>query len=162
MKKYAVIVVLSLLCTYIYAEEIPNINVSLSYLRNIKSNGKEYIDSSIKNNENIAFYNLELSVLNDDNLEIILDKKRIAKLEPNETITVNMEIINNYKYYFSKDTFITFKISNDEFTKDIRYKFTIKPVKNFWFFVIMSVALITTILFIIIFIKINKGEENAG
>ena len=160
MKRRILTIILSLFCTYIYAEEIPNINVSLGYSRNIKSNGKEFIDFGIKNYENIVFYNLELSVLNDDNLEIILDKKRIAELWPDETITINMEIINNCKYYFSKDTFITFKISNDEFTKEIRYKFTIKPVEKFWFLIILSIALIITILFILIFIKISKGEEN--
>jgi uncharacterized membrane protein len=160
MRKHIFTIILSLFCTYIYAEEIPNINVQLIYPRNIKSNGNEFFDLSIKNYENIVFYNLELSVLNDDSLEIILDKKRIAKLEPNETITINMEIINTYKYYFSKDAFITFKISNDEFTKEIRYQFTIKPVEKFWFLIILSIALITAILFVLIFIKINKGEEN--
>jgi uncharacterized membrane protein len=128
--------------------------------KNIKSNGREFHNFYIINYDDSTFYNLELSVINDDNLEIIMDKNRIAKLEPSDRFAINMEIINNNKYYFKKDIFITIKISNDEFTKNIRHSFTIKPVEKFWLFTILSIALILTVLFVLIFIKINQGEEN--
>jgi uncharacterized membrane protein len=116
----------------------------------------------IYNDGDIALYDLVLSTSNKDNLEITLDKTRIKKIEPKETIQVNMEITNSDKYYFSKDAIITLNISNDEFSKHAWDTFTIKPVDNFWRFIIISVALLLSILFIVIFIKINRGEENAG
>jgi uncharacterized membrane protein len=162
MKKYALIVILTLLCTYIYAEEITQIRLYLNSPREIRSNEKKTGELEISNEGNIVLHDLELTVLSGDILEVNLDRTRIDTIKPNERIFINMEIINNHRYYFSKDAFITLKISNDEITKENRYKFTIEPVKNFWFSIIMLIALITIISFIVIFIKINKGEENAG
>jgi uncharacterized membrane protein len=158
--KYAFIIIFLLFCIYAYSTETPNIRVSYSYPTNIKSNKVSFI-LSIYNNEDTALYDLKLSAFNDNNLEIILDKIKIEKIEPKEIIKINMEIINNNKYYFSKNVFITLNISNDEFSKDDRNRFTIKPVDNFWRFIIISVALILSVLFTVIFIKTNKGEENA-
>jgi uncharacterized membrane protein len=164
MKKSALILVFSLLCTYLYADKElntePNIDIQLVSSKNIISNEREFHNFFVTNRDRSAFYDLELTVTNDANLEIILDKNKIAKLEPNDKIKVDMEIINNYKYYFDKDIFITIKISNDEYTKSDRRRFTIKPVENFWFFTILSIALIIIVLFVLIFIKINQGEEN--
>jgi len=161
MKKYALIVVLSLLCTYIYAEETAKIRVYLDSPREIRANGKEPRKLDISNEGNIVLYDLALTVLSDDIFEVTLDKTRIDSIKPNETITVNMEIANNQKSYFSKEAFFTIKVSNNEITKESNFRFTIKPVENFWFSIIISTTLITIILFILIFIKINKGEENA-
>jgi uncharacterized membrane protein len=166
--KYALTIIFFLFCTYVYSIETPNnietpsIRVHFTYPRTINSNGKKSFIIDIYNDGDIALYNLKLSTSNKDNLEITLDKTKIEKIEPKETIQLNMEIINSDKYYFSKDTIITLKISNDEFSKDAWDKFTIKPIDNFWRFIIISVALLLSILFIVIFIKTNKGEENAG
>ena len=162
MKKYFLLFILALLCSYIYAEEKVNIRMNMISPQKFKSNGKTLYTMNIENNENIVFYDLELTAFNDDNLEIIFDRAKINKIEPKENIRINMEIINNKKYYFNKDNYITYKISNDEYFNDYSCKYTIKPEENFWFFIIMSFALILTVCFIIIFIKINKGEENAG
>ena len=164
MRKRVLTVILALFCAYTYAAEMADMSVSvdLSFPREIKSGEKGLFSFRIKNYENIALHDVELSVSSDDILEITLDKTKIDSIKPNETITVNMDIINNYRYYFSKVTFVTLKISSNEFAKDIRYQFTIQPVKNFWFFMIISIASIITVLFVVIFVKINKGEENAG
>jgi uncharacterized membrane protein len=162
MRKRVLAIILTLFCSYIYAAERENIVVDLGFPRDIESGEKGLFSLRIKNFESVTLHDLELSVSSDDILEITLDKIKIDSITPNETITVNMEIINNQRYYFSKDTFVTLKISNNEFTKDTRFRFTLKPVKNFWFSIIMSIALIAAVLFIVIFIKINKGEENAG
>jgi uncharacterized membrane protein len=145
----------------VYSIETPNIKVNFSYPRNIKSNGKSSFIISIYNNEVITLYNLELSTSNENNLEISLDKIKIEKIEPKETVHINMEIINSNKYYFNKDVIITLNTSNNEFSKDDWDSFTIKPVDNFWRFIIISVALLLSVSFTVIFIKTNKGEENA-
>jgi uncharacterized membrane protein len=137
-----------------------DVRVFLTYPRTIKSNGKRLSALEISNSGNITLYDLELLFLNDDGLEITADITKIDKIDPKETISIKMEIINNYKYYFSKDTFIDLKISNNEFSKNYSYKLTIKPVEKFWLLVIMLITLILTALFIFIFIKINKGEED--
>jgi uncharacterized membrane protein len=162
IKKYALITVLSLFCVLLYAEETVNIRAGIYSPKIIKSNGKETFDLSITNGESMAMNDLMLLVSNDGDLEIILDKIKIDTIEPKETVIVNMEIINTQKYYFSKDTLVTLKISNNQFTKDFSYKFTIKPVEKFWFFVIISIVTILIVLFVFIFIKINKGEKNVG
>jgi uncharacterized membrane protein len=154
--------ILLLFCTYISVAETADIRVRLISSQEIKPNEKKTLVLSIHNDENMALHDLELSVLNDDDLEITLNKTRIYSIEPKETVMIDMEVTTTNTYYFDKDTFIALKISNDEFAKDFRYKLTIKPVENFWLFMILSIALIITILFVIIFIKLNRGEENAG
>jgi uncharacterized membrane protein len=160
--KYMLMLILLLFCTYAFAAETTDIKVSLDYPREIKSNEKKLFELNVYNGENIVLHDLELSVLDHDDLEITLNKTRIDSIEPKETVIIYMEIITNNTYYFDKDTTIALKISNNEFTKDFGYKLTIKPVENFWFFIILAIALMLTILFIIIFIKLNRGEENAG
>jgi hypothetical protein len=146
--------------TYIKAVEIPNISVRISSPRNIKSNGNTFIDIIIRNNEKIPLQNLELFILNYDDLEIIMMNNIINRLNPNQSIVLSMEIINNKKYYFDKETFITIKISNNEYMFENRLKLTIKAIDKFWLFVILLVTTILIISFILIFNKINKGEEN--
>jgi len=161
--KYALAIIFSLFCTYAYStEDIPYIKVNFSYPRNISSNGKTSFIININNKEDKALYDLELSTSTKEDLEITLDIIKIERIEPNEVIQVTMEIVNNNKYYFSKDVIITLNISNDEFSKDAWDSFTIKPVDNFWRLIIISVALLLSVFFILIFIKTNKGEENAG
>jgi uncharacterized membrane protein len=160
MKKYILTVFFLLLCVYIYAAETADIKVSFDYPRNIKSNGKTLSKLAITNRGEISLYNLELLFMNDDNLEIVADKTKIDKLDPKEAIIINVEIINNHRYYFSKKTVIKFKISNSEFSIDNSDTFTIKPVANFWLFMIISITAILTAFFVFIFIKLNKGEEN--
>jgi uncharacterized membrane protein len=160
MKKYILTVFFLLLCVYIYAAETADIKVYFNYPRNIKSNGKTSVKLDITNKGDIPLYDLELLFMNDDNLEIVADKTRIDKLDPKEKFPINMEIINNHKYYFSKKTAIKFKISNSEFSIDDSDTFTIKPVENFWLFMIISITAILTAFFVFIFVKLNKGEEN--
>jgi uncharacterized membrane protein len=160
MKKYVLTIIFLLFCVCIYAAETADIKVSFDYPRNIKSNGKTLSKLEITNRREISLYDLELLFTNDDNLEIVADKTKIDKLDPKETITINMEIINNYKYYFSKKTVIRLKTSNSEFSINDSYSFTIKPVENFWLFMIISITVILTAFFVFIFIKLNKGEEN--
>lgn len=154
------IIALTLICSYIYPEETRDIWISVNYPRTIESNGKKLFDLIIKNNEDTAIYELELLVLNDAGLEIVLDKTKIYTIEPKETVIIKMEIINPQKYYFSKETSIIFKLSNNDYTIKNDYTFTIKPIENFWGFVIISITLILIISFVLIFIKISKGEEN--
>jgi uncharacterized membrane protein len=160
MKKYFLIFILLLFCSYLCIAEKANIRIQLTYPQTIKSDGKTSYSIFLENNENKALYDLELASFNDANLEISFDRIKINKIEPKENIKINVEINNHYKYYFSKDTFITFEISNNEYFNEYRYKFTIKPVENFWFLIMLSIILLLTILFAIIFLKLEKGEEN--
>lgn len=159
MRVFVLSVFFTLVCTYIYPI---NISAYLNWPRNVRSSGSDFFELTITNNENIALYNLELFVSNDENLEVILDKQNIIKLDPKEAVKINMEIVNKNKYYFSKETFVRLKISNDEYSTSIGYKLIIKPVENFWLFFILSVSLLLTLVFVIIYIKINKGEKDVG
>ena len=161
MKRYFLILVLLFFCFNIYATEV-SIRLIGHFQRDIKSNEKTLFSINFENNGNETLHDLELTALNDDNLEIIFDKVRINKIYPKESLQINVEINNNKKYFFDKETFITYKISNNDYSNDFRYKYTIKPVKNFWFLTILSIALSLTVLFIILFIKLDKGESNAG
>jgi len=154
-------VVLLLFCSIIYATEA-NIRLIGHFQRDIKSNDKTTFSIYFENNGNDTLYNLELSALNDDNLNIIFDMVKINRIEPKEQLQINVEINNKKKYYFDKETFITYRISNNEYSNTFRHRYTIKPVENFWFFTILSIALSLTILFIIIYIKLDKGEKNVG
>ena len=146
---------------YIYAAEMTDVWISIDYPREIKSNGTKSTIIEISNRGDTAFHDLELLVLNNDDLEIVLEKTRIDRLKPKETIYINMEIINKNKYYFSKDVFLTLKLSNDGDSNISRHKFTIKPVNNFWQIIIISISVVLIISFILLFIKTNKGELNA-
>jgi len=163
MKKYILVIILLLFCSVVYAEKKAKIMVYDGYPTNIKSSGKTIRTIDIANNEKEALYDLEVSLLNDDNLEITLDGVKIVKIdkiEPNEQFRIKLEINNERKYYFDKEIWITYKISNDEYYNEFRRFYTIKPVENFWFFTILSIGLVLVVIFIIIFIKLNKGENN--
>jgi uncharacterized membrane protein len=144
----------------IFTAETPSIRTTFSSPRVINSNGKTLREFEISNNGTSTIHDLELLFTNDDGLEIKADKTKINKIDPKETIVTYVEITNNYKYYFDKETFIRIKIFNNEYSDNFAYKFTIKPVDNFWLSIIISISLILTVSFIIIFIRINKGDEN--
>jgi hypothetical protein len=160
MKKCLLTIIFLLICVGLYATETASIKLSWNYPRELKSNGKTLTNIEIKNTGDIALYDLELSFINDDGLEIISEITKIGKIDAKKTIILNLEIINNHKYYFNKETFIDVKIANNELSEKASYLFTIKPVDNFWFFIILSISLILTVFFVFIFIKINKGDEN--
>ncbi|MCL2801536.1 MAG: hypothetical protein FWD28_07260 [Treponema sp.] len=161
MKKYILIIVIFLSCSIIYATEA-NIRITGHHQRNIISSGKTTVFIFVENNGNNVLYNLELSALNDDNMEITFESNIINKIEPKESIIINVDINNKNKYIFDKDTFITYKISNNVYSNEFRHKYTIKPVENFWFFTILSIALLLTILFVLLFVKLDKGEKDVG
>jgi uncharacterized membrane protein len=162
MKKMGLMIVLLLFCTNIYSSEFSNLNVNLSSPRNIRSNGIETFELRLNNRGDTALYNINFTIIYNDDLEISLSKMQINTLEPRENIILYMEIINNNRYIFDKETLISVRISNEEHENNYRYRFTIKPIENFWLFVILSLTLTIVFIFITIYIKINKGEKNAG
>jgi len=162
MKKIVLAVAFLLLFMSMHAAESANLRIYLNYPRNITSNGKTNFSFDIRNEEDKALNNLEISMSSENGLEVSLDRSIIGAIRPGETVTVNVEIVNNRKYYFSEETFVTLIVSNDEYFNSNRYRFTIKPVENFWVILIASIASLLTVLFIVLFIRLNKGEENAG
>jgi len=162
MKRYIFAIILSLCCTYIFSIEFENLRVHMGHPRDIKSNGAETFTLSISNRGDAALYNLELSVIYNDDLIIVLSQPKIAVLESGETIRVNMEIINNRSYFFDRNTLVILNITNEDYESNFRFMFTIRHIENFWFWVILSLAAIMIFLFIIVYIKANKGEKNAG
>ena len=162
MKKYFLIIILLFSCSIIFAAEKANIGIITYYPYIIYSNTETSFYIYIVNNEDKTLYDLELSAFCDDNAEVTFDRARIAKIEPKENIRINVNITSKNKYYFDKDTFITYKISNNEFFYENRIKYTIKPVENFWVFIILSVVLLLIVVFVLIFFKLNKGEKDAG
>jgi len=162
MKRYFLIIIFIFSCSIIFATERANIRLSEHSQRNIKSNGITLYSILIVNEGNNVLYDLELSAINDDNLEIKFEKIKIFKLDPKESIRINVEINSKIKHYFDKDTFITYKISNNYYSNEFCYKYTIKPFEKFWFFTIISISLVLIILFVLMFIKLDKGEKNVG
>ena len=139
--------------------EMPNLRVTLSHPRIIKSSGEETFLLNIRNNRETALYNLELSAFNNDGLEIFMDITKIDRIERNETFTVSMRVINNHSRYFRKNSAVTISISNENFMIDHRFTLTIEPVENFWLLVIIAVAFLLAVLLSIIFIRLNKEEK---
>jgi uncharacterized membrane protein len=162
LKKNILAIILLLFCTYIYSIEFQNVGVNLSSPRNIGSNSVETFVLSISNRGNATLYNLELSVIYNDDLIIALAQTRVYSLEPRETVRIDMEIINNSRYFFDKETFVILRMLNEEYESNFRFRFVIRSIENFWFFAILSLASVIICLFIIIYIKVNKGDRNAG
>ena len=158
MKKYAPLIFLSFLCSYIAANEIPRMNIRLGYPRTMKSNDTGLFQISVQNNDEATLYDLELSVGEIDNLVINLDRTRISSLERNETVVVNMEVSNNKSYFSARDHVIVLKISNESFTRDSSLAITIEPLEFFWFFAVFSLMTVFAALLILICVKLNKGE----
>ena len=158
MKKYALLICLSLLCSYITATETPRLNVRLNYPRTMKSNETRAFQVNIQNIHEETLYDLELSVLEVENLEINLDRIRINSLERNESIVVNMEVINNHSTFFDRDHVIVLRVSGENFTRDSNLSITIEPVEFFWFIVIFSFMTIFAAILILIFLKLNREE----
>jgi len=162
MKRYILAIILSLCCASLFPIEFENLRVHLGHPRDIPSNGAGTFAPSISNRGDAALHNLKLSVKYNDDLLIILGRQKIYTLEPGETVRVTMEISNNHSHFFNRNTLVTLNIINEDYESNFRFGFTIRPVENFWFFVILSLAALMVFLFIIVYIKANKGEKNAG
>jgi uncharacterized membrane protein len=167
--KHILAVVLSLLRAYIYAgdgasvDRVLRINFEVSQPRELRSNGKENFELWVFNDGNAPLHNVRISASSDVELEINLDMSEIGILEAGETYRINMEIVSRNMRYFNERAFIIFRISTDELaTRTAQLSFTIRPVERFWFFVIISLTSALTLLFILIFVKLNKGEKNVG
>jgi len=167
MKNNILKIILLLVCTYIHSMEFAGVSTNITP-QNIGSNSAEIFELAITRRrfagaaERPAFYNLELSVAHDDRLRITLDQTRIDSLEPGDNIRINMEIINNYSFFFNESTIITINMSNEDYQRSFQHRFTIRAVENFWLFVILILTLMLICVFIIIYVKTNKEEKNAG
>jgi len=162
MKRYILTVILLLFCTYLFSIEFENVRVHLGHPRNIQSNSVETFALSISNRGNAALHNLELSVIYDDDLIIVLSQQKIDTLEPGETVRLTMEISNNHSHFFDRNSLIIFSIANEDHESNFRFGFTIRAIENFWIWIILALASIVVVLFIIVYIKADKGEKNAG
>jgi len=162
MKRYIAAVILSLCCASLFSVEFENVRVLLGHPRDIQSNSTETFTLSINNRGDTALFNLELSVTYNDNLLIVLDQPKIAALEPGETVRITMEIVNNHSRFFDRNSLVIVTMANEDHESNFRFTFTIRAVENFWFFVILALAAIMAVLFIIVYIKADKGEKNAG
>jgi len=162
MKRYILAIILSLFCTYIFSIEFENIRVHVSHPRDIQSNSVETFTLSINNRGDAALYNLELSVIYNDDLIIILSQPKIDTLGPRETARITMEISNNNSHFFDRNTLVIVNIANEEYESNFHFGFTIRAIENFWGLVILALAAIMIFLFIIVYIKASKGEKNAG
>jgi len=158
MKKYTLTIIFLFLYAYLFPIDI-YIN---NYPRNIISNEKASFTIKLNNDENNTLYDLDISTHNDNDLEIILDKTRIEKIGPKETIEIKMDVTSKNKYYFNRNAYITIKVSKNEILYHNKYSFDIKPVKYFWSVISVSFVLLLSVLFIVIFIKISKGDGYAG
>ncbi|MCL2381030.1 MAG: hypothetical protein FWC64_05485 [Treponema sp.] len=165
LKRSILTIILLSFCAYVYATEFPSVFVNISP-RIIRSNSVETFELTISNRRSFGnreiptLYNLELSVEHNDDLIVTLSQTRIDFLEPGDNFRINMEITNNHKFFFDEVTFITVNVSNEDYESSFPLRFTIRQVENFWFFVILTSMVIG--LFVIIYIKANKREKNAG
>jgi len=162
MKRYILTVILSLCCASLFPAEFENLRVHLGHPREIPSNGTGAFDLRISNRGNAALHNLELAANRNDDVLVVFSQPKINTLEPGETVRVTMEISNNHSYFFDRTTLVTLTVANEDHVSTFRFMFTIRSVENFWFFVIVSFAALMIVLFIIIYIKANRGEKNAG
>ena len=151
-----------LLCTYIHSNEFPNFSANIHSSRYIRSSGSDTFELRINNGGDTTLYNIELSVVNNDDLDMHLNKTRMDILQPKENLILYLEINNSKNYFFDKETFVSLRVYNEEYESNYRFRFTIKPIEYFWFFIIIIFAAIMTISFVIIFIKLTKGDKNAG
>jgi len=165
MKRYILTIILSLFCTYLFSIEFDNLRVHLGSLgrqRDIQSNSTETFDLSINNRGDAALHNLEISLTYTDDLIIVLSGQKVSALEPGETVRLTMEIINNHRYFFDRPALVIVTIANEDYASDFRFGFTIRAIENFWLGVILTLAALMIFLFIIVYIKADKGEKNAG
>jgi len=162
MKRYILAIILTLCCASLFSIEFENVRVLLGHPRDIQSNSAETFTLSISNRGAAALHNLELSVIYNDDLLIVLGQPRIDTLEPGETVRMTMEIVNNHSRFFDRNSLVIVTMVNEDHESNFRFTFTIRAIENFWFFVILSVAATMAVLFIIVYIKADKGEKNAG
>jgi ATP-dependent Zn protease len=162
LKKSLLIVIFLLIYTHIHSVDFTSLSVGLSNPRNIRSNNIENFVINVWNRGDTVINNLELSVTHNEYLISVLDQTRIDTLEPRETVRINVEISNNLNYFFDKNTYLSVKIFNEEHESNYSFRLTIKPIENLWFFIILSLMSIIIFLFIIVYIKLNKGEKNVG
>ena len=161
MKKYILSIILLLFCTYIFSMEFENIRVHLSHPRYMQSNSIETFTLSINNRGDAALHSLELSVTCNDDLLVVLSRQKIDFLEPGETVRITVEISNSHSHFFDRNNLVAFNITNEDYAGNFSFRITIRAIENFWFLVILSLAALMIVLFIIVYIKTNKGEKNA-
>ena len=162
MKRYGLAIILSLCCSFLFSMEFENIRVHLCFPRTIPSNNIQTLILSISNRGDVAIHNLELSVTHSDDLTIVLNRSGIDTLEYGRTVRVTMEVSSNRTHFFDKNTLVMVNIANEDYESNFRYTFTITAIENFWLLIILSLAIIIIVLFIVVYIKANKGEKNAG
>jgi len=164
MRRPILTVILLLFCTYMFSmeTEFENLRVHMGTPRDIPSNGTGTFELRINNRGDAALHNLELSAMYDDDLLVVLGQPKINTLEPGETVRVTMEITSNRSHFFDRHTFVTLTIADEDHAGNFRFRFTINPVENFWFFAVLALASAMIVLFIIVYIKADKGEKNAG
>ena len=162
MKRRFLTILLLLLCTHINSTEFQAIFIDLGRPRNIRSNSAKTFELTVDNRGNTPFRNLELSTVHSDDLLVNLDITRIDSLEPGGRVRINMEVINNHTSFFDEQTTITVTVSNEDHNRSFHHRFTIKPVENFWLFVILTLTLIVICLFILIYVKASIRGKNAG
>ena len=162
MKRCLLVIIVSFCCVSLFPTEFENLRVHLGQTRDVPSNGAATFTLRINNRGSAALHQLELSVRYNDDLQVVLGRYIIDTLEPGETIGVTMEIANNRSHFFDRNTPITLIIANEDHENTFSFRFTIRPVEHFWLWAIVSLAAVMTVLFIIVYIKANKGEKNAG
>ena len=163
MKKITILILLLLPCMSLFSNQFPELSVYFpGNPRNIHSNVRNVFAISFSNSRTgITYENIVLSVEYEGHLEISLDRSRIDIINPGESLTVYMEVINDRNYFFDEPTYISVRISNEDNERIISNRFTIKTMENFWLYVISSFSVVLILIFIVLYIKLNKGEENA-
>ena len=162
MKRYILTIALLLCCTALFPVEFENLRVHLGTPRDIPSNGTGTFELRISNRGDAPLHHLELTARYNDDVLVVLGQSQINALEPGETVRVGMEITSNRNHFFDRNTFVTLTVANEDRAGTFRFRFTIRPVENFWGLAILSLAALMIVLFIIIYIKANRGEKNAG
>ena len=162
MKRYILVIILSLCCASLFSIEFADLRVHLGMPRDIPSNGTGRFELRISNRGDTALHNLELAARHDDDLLVVFRQPKINTLEPGETVRVIMEISSNHSHFFDRNTFVALTVANESYESNFHFRFTIRSVENFWSLVILSLAAVVMFLFIIVYIKTNKGEKNAG
>ncbi|ULQ58555.1 hypothetical protein K7I13_08205 [Brucepastera parasyntrophica] len=158
MKRLFILLVFVSLCFSAGASEETRLIINLSYPRTIRSAKLEVLQLTVTNDGDTAINNLELTVSENDVLNITLDNTRIDRIGPRKSAVINMEISDTDPRYFPTDSIITIRAASGEFEKDQTFRITIKPVEYFWFRIIICVVIALVILLAIVFIRLNREE----
>ena len=146
----------------VFSAEFENLSVNLGYPRQIRSNESGTVEITFNNRGSIAFHNLQLSVFFDDDLDIKLNESWISVLEGGEIQRINLEITSKNRHIFNNEAQFSLRVQNDEYESNFRYRLVLLPMENFWTITVIFFALFIIFIFVIIYIKVNKGELNAG